>query len=288
MFEPRALVRFRRNRGAVIGGGLVVSLVLFALVGPLLSSYEPNLSDFNAGRDELGGPIGPSSAHWLGVDALFRDQLSRLAHGARISLAVGFVATLLSALVGTLIGLAAGWTAETRAGFIDNGLMRLVDIGLSLPYLVLVMAVGVAVEDVSLTTLLLVLGLTSWFGTARVIRSKVLQLRSLDFIEAARALGQSDLGIALKHLLPNVMGPLIVIATAHVAAMIIAESVLSYLQVGLPPPLATWGRMLQEGQTAISDRPLLVIAPGVMILLSVLGFNLLGEGLRDALDPNER
>ncbi len=281
-------MRFKRNRGAALGAGLVVFLVLFALLAPLLSSFDPNLSDFEAGRDALGEPVGPSGAHWLGVDQLFRDQLSRLAHGARISLAVGFIATLLSALVGTAVGLLSGWTSGTRWSVIDQVLMRLVDIGLSLPYLVLVMALGVALGDVSLTTLLMVLGLTSWFGTARIIRSKVLQLRGLDFIEAARALGQSDLGIALKHLLPNVLGPLIVIATAHVAAMIIAESVLSYLQVGLPPPTATWGRMLQEGQTAIADRPLLVIAPGGMILLSVLGFNLLGEGLRDALDPNER
>ncbi|MCA9633727.1 MAG: ABC transporter permease [Myxococcales bacterium] len=288
MRQNRALARFKRNRGAALGAAVVVFLVLFALLAPLLTGFDPNLSDFDRGRNALGEPVGPTATHWLGVDQLFRDQLSRLAHGARISLAVGFIATLLSALVGTAVGLLSGWTSGTRWSFIDQALMRLVDIGLSLPYLVLVMALGVALGDVSLTTLLLVLGLTSWFGTARIIRSKVLQLRGLDFIEAARALGQSDLGIALKHLLPNVLGPLIVIATAHVAAMIIAESVLSYLQVGLQPPTATWGRMLQEGQTAIAERPLLVIAPGGMILLSVLGFNLLGEGLRDALDPNER
>lgn len=288
MSAPQSLQRFRRNHGALLGSVLVLGLVVFSIVGPWLSSMDPNLSDFASGQDANGAPIGPSSVHWLGVDNLFRDQLSRLAHGGRISLAVGFVATLLSAIVGTLVGLLAGWTADTKLGFVDQALMRLVDIGLSLPYLVLVMAVGVAVGDVSLTTLLLVLGLTSWFGTARIIRSKVLQLRGLDFIEAARALGQSDLGIARRHLLPNVMGPLVVIATAHVAGMIIAESVLSYLQLGLPPPTATWGRMLQEGQTSIAERPLLVVAPGLMILLSVLGFNLLGEGLRDALDPNQK
>ncbi|MBX3181394.1 MAG: ABC transporter permease [Polyangiaceae bacterium] len=277
--------RFGSNRGAVIGALLVALLVLFALVGPWCVRFDPNLSDFVTGTDVDGSPVGPSAAHLLGVDNLLRDQLSRLAHGARISLAIGFVATLLSAGVGLLVGLVAGWTAERRHGWVDQGLMRLVDVGLSLPYLVLVMALGVALGDVTLTTLLAVLGLTSWFGTARVIRSKVIQLRSVEFIEAARALGQTELGIARRHLLPNVLSTLVVIATAHVAAMIIAESVLSYLQVGLPPPTATWGRMLQEGQSAIAERPLMVVAPGVMILLSVLGFNLLGEGLRDVLDP---
>jgi peptide/nickel transport system permease protein len=165
--------------------------------------------------------------------------------------------------------------------------MRFVDIGLSFPYLVLVMAIGAAVGDTTVVTLLLVLGLTSWFGTARIIRSKTIQVRSLDFTLAGRALGQSSAMIVLKHVLPNVTGPLIVIASASVAQMIIAESVLSYLQVALPPPQATWGRMLQEGQRHYTLAPRLAFFPGLLIFLSVLGFNLVGEGLRDALDPQE-
>ncbi len=287
MWDPRATRRFLANRGATVGVALVVLLVLFAVVGPWLSGQPPNLSDFEEGRDSTGRLAGSSARHWLGVDQLLRDVFSRLAHGARVSLLVAFFATGLSIVVGAVVGLIAGYAEGTRAQALDTALMRFVDIGLSFPYLLLVMAIGAAVGDTTIVTILLVLGLTSWFGTARIIRAKTIQIRSLDFIAASRGLGQSTPRILFAHILPNVAGPLIVIASASVAQMIIAESVLSYLQVGLPPPTATWGRMLQEGQRYYTLAPWLVIAPGVMIFLSVLGFNLLGEGLRDALDPHE-
>lgn len=287
MFDPRAVHRFKNNRGAVFGLVLVVLLVLFAVFGPALTGQNPNHSDFLHGRDALGHPAGISRYHWLGVDQLFRDLLSRLAHGARISLLIAFFATGLSAVVGGAVGLVSGYSESTRAQVIDTALMRFVDIGLSFPYLLLVMAIGAAVGKTTIVTILLVLGLTSWFGTARIIRSKTIQVRSLDFIDATRALGQSTHKILIKHILPNVAGPLIVIASASVAQMIIAESVLSYLQVGLPPPTASWGRMLEEGQRYYLAAPRLVVAPGLMIFLSVIGFNLVGEGLRDALDPHE-
>ncbi|MEZ4224992.1 MAG: ABC transporter permease [Polyangiaceae bacterium] len=285
--DPRAARRFLANRGATVGVALVMILVLFALVGPWLSGQPPDLSDFDHGRDGSGRLVGPSGQHWLGVDQLLRDVFSRLAHGARVSLLVAFFATGISTGVGAVVGLVAGYAEGTRAQTVDTLLMRLVDIGLSFPYLLLVMAIGAAVGDTTIITILMVLGLTSWFGTARIIRSKTIQVRSLDFITASRALGQSTARIIFAHILPNVSGPLIVIASASVAQMIIAESVLSYLQVGLPPPTATWGRMLQEGQRYYTISPMLVMAPGVMIFVSVLGFNLLGEGLRDALDPHE-
>jgi ABC-type dipeptide/oligopeptide/nickel transport system permease subunit len=287
MFDPRALRRFRANRGATLGVVVVGLLLLFALLGPILSGHDPNISDFSGGRDAQGRAVGASSEHWLGVDQLFRDILARLAHGARISLLIAFVATGLSILVGAAIGLISGYAEGTRARGLDAILMRFVDVGLSFPYLLLVMAIGAAVGDTTIVTILLVLGLTSWFGTARVIRSKTIQIRALDFVMASRALGQSTGTILLRHILPNVAGPLIVIASASVAQMIIAESVLSYLQVGLPPPTPTWGRMLQEGQRYYTIAPRLVVAPGIMIFLSVIGFNLVGEGLRDAFDPHE-
>lgn len=287
MWDDRASRRFFANKGASVGLVLVALLLLFAILGPLLSGHHPDLSDFEQGRDELGQLAGSSARHWLGVDHLMRDLLSRLAHGARVSLLVAFVATTISIGMGAIVGLIAGYAEGTRASSLDNALMRLVDVGLSFPYLLLVMAIGAAVGETTILTILLVLGLTSWFGTARVIRSKTIQVRSLDFIAASRALGQSTPLIILRHILPNVAGPLIVIASASVAQMIIAESVLSYLQVGLPPPTATWGRMLQEGQRMYTATPRLVVAPGVLIFLSVLGFNLVGEGLRDALDPHE-
>lgn len=287
MFDPRAFRRFTNNRGAVFGTVLVALLIAFAVVGPWLSGHAPDASDFARGRAASGELAGSSTEHWLGVDPMMRDVLSRLAHGARISLMVGFFATALSIVVGAAVGLASGYAEGTRAQSVDTGLMRLVDIGLSFPYLLLVMAIGAAVGDTTIVTILMVLGLTSWFGTARIIRSKTIQVRSLDFIVASRALGQSTVTILLRHILPNVAGPLIVIASASVAQMIIAESVLSYLQVGLPPPTATWGRMLQEGQRFYTVAPRLVVAPGLLIFAAVLGFNLLGEGLRDALDPHE-
>jgi ABC-type dipeptide/oligopeptide/nickel transport system permease subunit len=287
MFDPRAYRRFRSNRGAVFGTVLVLLLVAFALLGPALAGRDPNVSDFAHGREVSGVLAGPSLLHWLGVDPLMRDVFSRLAHGARISLLVAFFATGISILVGAAVGLVSGYAEGTRAEALDSLLMRTVDVGLSFPYLLLVMAIGAAVGDTTVVTILMVLGLTSWFGTARIIRAKTIQVRNLDFIVASRALGQSTPRILARHILPNVAGPLIVIASASVAQMIIAESVLAYLQVGLPPPTATWGRMLQEGQRFYTVAPRLVVAPGSMIFLAVIGFNLMGEGLRDALDPHE-
>lgn len=283
----RAWRRFARNRGAVAGAALVAGLGLFALLGPELCAHPPDLSDFVHGIDERGLPAGPSARHWLGVDALFRDELSRLAHGARLSLGIAAAATALSSLIGAAVGVAAGYLAGGRWGLIDSLLMRLVDVLLSFPYLLLVMAIGAALEQTSALTVLLVLGATSWLGTARLIRAKTLVVREQGFVEASRALGQRTLPLLLRHVLPGIAGPLVVVSTISIASMILAESVLSYLQVGVQPPTATWGRMLYEGQHSLTLVPRLAIAPGVAILGSVLGFNLIGEGLRDALDVRE-
>ncbi|MFO0669355.1 MAG: ABC transporter permease [Polyangiaceae bacterium] len=170
---------------------------------------------------------------------------------------------------------------------VDAILMRAVDIGLSFPFLLLVMAIGASVDRTTVTTLLLLLGLTGWLGMARVVRAKTMQVRRFEFIDAARALGQTTPAILVRHVLPNVLGPIVVIATAQVAQMILAESVLSYLGAGVAPPTPTWGGMLSESQDTFSVTPWLVLSPAVAILLTVLGFNLLGEGLRDVLDPRE-
>jgi len=290
--DPRAWSRFRRNRGALLGAGIVGGLVLFALFGPALSGHDPIASDFANGRGAFGLPSGPSAEHLLGTDTLFRDQLSRLAHGARLSLQIAFAASGIALLIGATVGILAGWS-EGRAwkrlfGLdLDTLLMRFVDIGLSFPFLLLVMAIGAALDQTSTTTIFVVLGLTGWLGTARLVRSKTLQVRELDFVNASRALGQTTFWILVKHVLPNVAGVLVVVGTISIAQMIIAESVLSYLNVGVQPPTPTWGRMLYEGQDSYMTAPWLLIAPGAAILLAVLGFNLLGEGLRDALDPRE-
>lgn len=273
-----------RHRAVWAGLGIVGVLVVFAVVGPLLSSHDPLLSETVRGLDENNLPVGPNGTFWLGTDRLFRDELSRLAVGGRISLFIGLAATLLATSIGALVGICAGWF-EGR--FVDGLLMRIVDIGLAFPFLLLVMAVGASLDKTTPFTILLTLGLTGWLGTARLVRAKTLQIRKLDFVTAARALGQSTPGILLRHVLPNVLGSLVVISSVSVAQMILAESVLSFLGGGIGPPTPTWGRMLFEGGDYITARPWMSIAPGAAILLSVLGFNLLGEGLRDALDPRK-
>jgi peptide/nickel transport system permease protein len=288
--DPRARARFLRNRGAAVGLALVALLIVFALLGPFLSHHDPYVSDFVRGATPDGTPVGPSGEFWLGTDRLFRDQFARLAYGARLSLVIAFAATVISSVIGAGAGIAAGWYEGTRGlrGLnADVAIMRLVDVGLSFPFLLLVMAIGAALDRTTAVTILAVLGLTSWLGTARILRAKTLQVRSLDYVVAARALGQPTWRVLFRHVLPNVSGPLIVIGTAQVAQMIVAESVLSYLGVGIAPPVATWGHMLYEGQDNYLAAPWMLAAPALAILFSVLGFNLVGEGLRDALDPKD-
>jgi len=272
----------RRNRSAAVGGAIVSALVLFAIVGPLLTGHDPNHSDFEHGLGPTLLPTGPNGRFWLGTDRLFRDELSRVAMGARISLFIGLTATLIATSIGTLVGVVAGWF-EGR--LVDTVLMRAVDVGLAFPFLLLVMALGAALDRTTPTTILLTLGLTGWLGTARIIRAKTMQLRNLEFVTASRALGQSTARIILRHVLPNMTGPLLIVGTVSVAQMILAESVLSYLGGGISPPTPTWGHMLFEGQDYLTTSPSIAVAPGLAIMGSVLGFNLLGEGLRDALDP---
>ncbi len=274
-----------RNRSALVGSAIVTSLIAFAVLGPILSSHDPYASDFVNGISPEKLPVGPSSTFWLGTDRLFRDELSRLASGARISLFIGIAATAIATVIGGIVGIIAGWF-EGR--LVDAALMRVVDVGLAFPFLLLVMALAAALDHTTPVTVLLTLGLTGWLGTARIIRAKTMQLRNLDFITAARALGQTTPAIMVRHILPNVAGPLLVVATVSVAQMILAESVLSYLGAGIAPPTPTWGHMLFEGQDYFSTSPWISLAPALAIMASVLGFNMLGEGLRDALDPRKQ
>ncbi len=280
-----ALQRFGRSRVAWIGFGLTALLALVAILGPFVASQDPNASDFASGASALGMPVGPGAAHLLGTDVLYRDLLSRLVHGARVSLLAAVLSTALAVCIGAFVGMVAGSTYGTRLALLDNALMRVVDAGLAFPYLLLVMAIGAALDRTDLSSMILVLGATGWLGTSRVVRAKTIQVRQLEFVVAARALGQRGWVVALRHVLPNIAGPIVVTASASVASMILAESVLSYLSVGVQPPTATWGRMLRDGQSFFAADPRLVVVPAIAILLAVLGFNLLGEGLRDALDP---
>jgi ABC-type dipeptide/oligopeptide/nickel transport system permease subunit/ABC-type transport system substrate-binding protein len=275
--------RFRKDRAAMLGLALVAALVAFAVLGPLVGRWGPDESDFTLRRGAFGAPPGPSAAHWLGTDHLFRDLFARLAAGAQVSLAVGVLATALATLIGTAVGVAAGMTAGTRLGFVDAIAMRVVDVLLALPFLLFVTAIGVAVGRTDIGTVLLVLGCAGWTGTARLVRAKTLELRERDFVAAARALGAGTWRVVLRHVLPNLAGALVVVASTSVAQMILAEAVLGYLTVGIPPPRATWGRMLHEAEPFFGTRLSLLAIPGFAILLAVLGWNRVGDGLRRAL-----
>jgi ABC-type dipeptide/oligopeptide/nickel transport system permease subunit len=290
VLDARARARFTRNRSAVAGTAIVGALVVFALVGPLVASHGPLESDFAHGLAPNHMPVGPSSVFPLGADRLFRDVFARLAVGGRLSLLIAVSATLIATVIGATVGIVAGYYEGKRLARVvdvDGLLMRVVDVMLAFPFLLLVMAIGAALEHTSAVTIFLVLGLTGWVGIARVLRAKTMQVRSLDYVVASRALGQHAGWVMLKHVLPNVAGPLVVSATVLVAQMIVADSVLSYLGMGIAPPTPTWGRMLFEGQDYYVAAPWLVAAPATAILLAVWGFNMLGEGLRDALDPHE-
>ena len=250
----------------------VISTVIGSAVGLVSGFYE--------GTQGARIPYASIALAVVGLGAIFTSH-TRLGGGL---------------LIAALVVLAIAWVLPVKSLAkilegprmdADTALMRLVDIGLSFPFLLLVMALAAAFDRTTVSTILWTLGLTSWLGTARVVRAKTLSVRNLDFIGAARALGQPVPRILVSHILPNVSGPIIVLSTSQVASMIVAESVLSYLGVGIAPPTPTWGHMLYEGQDVYLSAPWLLAAPAFGILLSVLGFNLLGEGLRDALDPKE-
>lgn len=280
--DSRALGRFRRNSGAMLGLALVGAVISLAVLGPLFAPYDP-AHQFADGLREDGLPAAPSAAHWLGTDSLGRDELSRLLYGGRISLAVALSATALAVLLGLSIGVLAGY----RRGATDAVAMQAADVFQSVPFLLLAIALNRVIDRPDLWTLAALLGCLSWTALARVTRTKTLQVRELDYVHAARALGMSEARIVLRHVLPNVLGPAIILGTTLVAQMILAESAMSYLGLGVQPPTATWATMLRDGQELMSLAPRLVLYPGLVIALTSFGFNLVGEGLRDALDPKD-
>ncbi len=280
--DPRAWRRFRKNKGAIAGGVLVALALLVAFVGPLLAPHDPNLIHRTA-LQENGLPVGLGSEFLLGADTLGRDELSRLLYGGRVSLAVALGAVLIAGLWGFTAGLVSGYFR----GIVDAAVVQLVNFVLSLPFLLVAIAINRVIDDPSLLSLCVLLGVLSWTTLCRVTRAKTLQVRELAYVEAARALGMSHTRILLRHIVPNVLGPAIVIVTTLVAQMIIIESAMSFLGLGVKPPTASWGSMLRDGQEYLGQDPRLLLLPGALIVITVFGFNLLGEGLRDALDPKE-
>ena len=268
--------RFARYRPGVVGLAFILFLAVVAIAPGLFAPYSPTDAD----PLMLGKP--PSSAHLLGYDEIGRDELSRIIYGTRVALVVALLATGLAVTIGVAVGAASGYFG----GWVDAVLSRAVDTLMAFPTLALLIAL-VAVLGPSITTTIVVIGTTVWAPYARVARADVLSLRERDFVLAARAGGATDRRIVARHIVPNVLGPIIVLATLGVGGIIILEAALSFLGLGVQPPIADWGSMLAEGRAYVQTYPHILVAPGVMISLTVLAFNLFGDGLRDALDPRQ-
>jgi peptide/nickel transport system permease protein len=271
---------FKKNRPAVLGLYLMVALYLLTLLAPYLTSYDPTeiVDDIISVRH-----LAPSGEHLLGTDKYGRDVYTRILYGARISLSIGFIAVVISITLGTLVGAVSGYFG----GLVDTVLMRLVDTLISFPRLVLLITV-IALFEPSILVVVIVLGLTLWPSTARIVRGEVLSLREREFIEAARALGLGSPRIILRHIIPNVMGPVIVAATLGLGNIILIEAGLSFLGLSVQPPTPSWGTIINDGREFLLQAWWVSTFPGLAIVFTVVAFNLIGDGLRDALDPRLR
>jgi ABC-type dipeptide/oligopeptide/nickel transport system permease subunit len=270
----RAIFKHKLSRVGIV---FIILLVGMAALAPWLAPYDPNKQDLYHVLS------GPSRQHWLGTDNVGRDLLSRIIYGSRVSLMVGVLATLLSATIGSLIGLVAGH----RGGVVDMVVMRITDTFMCIPWLVFVLVLAAALGP-GLKNIIIALGALGWTGFARIIRGQVLMLRELPYVEAARASGATGLRIMFKHLLPNSVAPIIVASSITLGMFIMVESAAAFFGLGAQPPTASWGKALRTGYAYLEIVPLFSIAPGAMITLAVLAFNFLGDGLRDALDPRLR
>jgi peptide/nickel transport system permease protein len=266
--------RFRRTHLAMAGALIVVLLFAVALLAPYLSPYDPGAINIKIVLQE------PSPGHPFGTDALGRDVLSRMIWGSRISLLVGFVAMGIASLIGVFLGALAGYYGR----WVDNLIMRFVDIMLCFPTFFLILAV-VAFLEPSIWNIMIIIGVTGWMGVARLVRAEFLSLKERDFTTAERALGAKDFRIIFSQILPNALAPVLVSATLGVAGAILTESALSFLGIGVQPPTPSWGNILTAGKDNIEIAWWLSLYPGLAILITVLGYNLLGEGIRDAIDP---
>ena len=276
----RVLRELVRNKAALIGLLILLGVAASAIFPRQISPHDPLAQEITQRLKPTGWTDSAGRTYLLGTDHLGRDILSRLIYGARISLIIGLSAVAIAGTIGTLIGLVSGY----RGGRVDDFCMRLTDTMLAMPFILLALAV-IAVLGPSLQNIIFVLGISSWVSYARVVRAEVLTLRTREFVAAAQALGSGARRIVFRHLLPNVLTPVIVIATLEVARMIILESALSFLGLGVQPPTPTWGGMLADGRAYLSTAWWLATFPGLSIMFTVLGINLLGDWLRDVLDP---
>ncbi|MCB1040341.1 MAG: ABC transporter permease [Acidimicrobiales bacterium] len=275
--------RFKRNKLAVVGLVIIGLLVFCALFAPLIVKLESAIGGVSKLDPEVGtspARLPPSAQHWFGTDKTGRDLFARVIYGARISLLVGFSSVILATTIGVVLGAAAGYYGR----WIDSLVMRTTDVALALPYIVLAIAL-VVVFGRSLLTIILVLGALGWMSDARIFRSSIIQQKSLEYVEAARAIGCSDRRIIARHLVPNSIQPVIVYATLGIGTAILSEAALSFLGVGAVEPTPSWGLMINHGRAALRSDPHLLFFPAAFLAITIVAFTAVGDGLRDALDP---
>ena len=278
MLDPKQRQRFLRDNRARIGIGIVVIMSVAAILAPFIARQNPIAIDLAHLLER------PSADHWLGTDIQGRDIWSRLVYGARVSLTVGLISQGIALALGVTLGLLAGFYGK----WVDEIVMRLADVTLAFPTLLLLIAMVAALQP-SMGVVFATIGIVGWAGMARIVRGQVLVVRQLEYIQAIRALGAGDLRIMIQHVLPNVIAPVVIAATLGVAGAIMAEAALSFLGLGVPPPAPSWGSMIADGRDLEQLRraPWTSVFPGIAIGAAVLGFNLLGDALRDALDPRQ-
>lgn len=269
--------RLRRNRAALIGGGIIAFFLILALLADVIAPFDPMASNFRARH------APPSAEHWLGADALGRDMLSRIIHGARYSLLSGLISVGIAFSIGSLLGLIAGYFR----GIVDTIIMRVMDTLLAFPGILLAIAI-ISVLGRGLTNAMIAVGIYSIPAFARVLRSAVLEKREEEYVQAALASGSNHARIVFRHVLPNALAPVLVLATMRLGSAILAAASLSFVGLGAQPPMPEWGAMLSAGKDVLRTAPHVTLFPGIAILLTVIGFNLFGDGLRDALDPKAR
>jgi peptide/nickel transport system permease protein len=274
---------FRRDKFALAGLVTIIILVIVAVFAPWLAPHNPT-TQFDQGLTSKGMPVGPSAKFVLGTDTLGRDLLSRIMFGARASLIVGILANGFALLLGVVFGLTAGYFR----GWVESVIMRATDVMMAFPILLLGIALSAAINKASIWVLVLVIGIAYWTPMTRVIHGEVLSIREKEFVDAARLTGCKNRRILFRHILPHLVAPVIVYTSLGIATCILFEAMLSFLGLGVQPPTPSWGQMISDGQNYYLSAPHLVIFPGLAIMITVLAFNLVGDGLRDAFDPQQR
>ncbi|WOV88070.1 ABC transporter permease [Sporosarcina oncorhynchi] len=282
--DAGAWKRFKKNKLAVFGAVVLTILVVVALLAPVLAPYDPYISQTKA-DGTYNVHASPSGEHLLGTDSLGRDLLSRIMYGGRVSISVAFVAVLISTMTGVILGMISGYYGK----WVDTVIMRITDIVICFPVLFLAISIATILKP-SIFNVMIIIGLVSWTTMTRLVRGEVLRVRETEYVEAARAMGQNNPIIILKHILPNIMAPIVVQATLQTAEAILTESSLSFLGVGVQQPVPSWGNMLYEATSimVLQFKPWVWAPAGFAILITILCINFVGDGLRDALDPKTK